>query len=54
MDKDNRIEIKICKSNEGSIYVDTKMSEDATEDEVVDLVMDFIRSLIPAKDVVHF
>lgn len=50
---DNRIEIKICKTNDGRISVDTKMSEDATEDEAVQLLMDFIGSLVSGEKV-HF
>ena len=54
MDDNNRIEIKISKTNDGSISVATKMSEDATTEGAVQLVMDFIGSIVPAEDVVHF
>lgn len=51
---DNRIEIRICKTNDGSISVDTKTSDGVTDDEVGQLALDFIGSLIPNENLVHF
>lgn len=51
MAENNRIEIKICKTQDGSISVDTKMAEDATNDEAVQLLLDFIGSLAPGEKV---
>lgn len=47
--EDNKIEILIAKTHDGSISVNTKMSEDATNEEAVDLVLDFIRSIFPGE-----
>lgn len=51
---DNRIEIKISKSEDGNISVDTKTAEGVTDDEVGQLALDFIGSLIPTENLVHF
>lgn len=51
MNNNNRIEIKIAKTEDGSISVNTKMAEDATEDEAVQLLLDFIGSVVPGEKV---
>ena len=48
---DNRIEIMISKTNDGSISVNTKLAEDATENEAVQLLLDFIGSVMPEEKV---
>ena len=53
---DNRIEIKITKSNDGNVSVEAKTNDDVTNEEVSDLVLGFIDALITAsaEEVVHF